>query len=294
MASLLENYRAFPKQTKFIIGNEACERFSYYGMRSILIVFMTSRLMMQNENAKTAFHLFSGGVYLLPLLGAYISDRILGKYRTILYLSIIYCLGHLTLSLWESESGLFLGLCLIAIGSGGIKPCVSAYIGDQFTNKNEALLQKVFDLFYWSINFGSFFSTLLIPVLLVKFGAQVAFGLPGILMAIATFIFWLGRKHYVNVLPERDSRVAGFIQILVYAIAESTKRNKKGLKKTNTFFDAARSRYSEEEVEGAKAVASIMKVFATVSVFWALFDQNASSWVLQAQQMDLSVMGMHL
>jgi len=289
MASLTKDFRAFPPQTKFIVGNEACERFSYYGMRSILVVFMTSQLMMPQGDAKAAYHLFAGSVYLLPLLGAYLSDRILGKYKTILYLSIVYCLGHLSLALWESKNGLFFGLGLIALGSGGIKPCVSAYVGDQFTEKSKDLLQRVFDLFYWSINFGAFFSTLLIPLLLVKYGSRVAFGIPGVLMALATLIFWLGRKHYVNVPPAREVGTAGFMSIALYSLTH-LKNRKKGEK----ILDIAKAKYTEEEVEGAKAVASIIKVFATVSVFWALFDQNASSWVLQAQKMDLNVWGIQV
>src|SRR3954452_11564072 len=126
MKNLSRQFSAYPPQIKFIVGNEACERFSYYGMRSILVVFMINHLAMSQENAKTAYHLFAGACYLLPLLGAYLSDRFLGKYKTILYLSIVYCLGHLSLSLWETPNGVYLGLGLIALGSGGIKPCVSA------------------------------------------------------------------------------------------------------------------------------------------------------------------------
>lgn len=283
------SFFSFPSQVKYIVGNEACERFSYYGMRSILVIFMIDHLKMAQEDAKAAYHLFASAVYLLPLLGAYLSDRFIGKYRTILFLSLIYCLGHLSLSLWESQAGLYFGLGLIAIGSGGIKPCVSAYVGDQFTDKNKDLLHKVFDIFYWAINFGSFFSTLLIPFILVKMGARVAFGIPGILMAIATLLFWLGRKEYINVPPMSQESAPGFMPILIYSVKNFRKKTIR-----QGFFDIARSKYKHEDVEGAKAVASIIKVFITVSVFWALFDQNASSWVLQAQAMDLTVLGVHV
>src|SRR4051812_41120319 len=122
---LVENIKAFPPQIKFIVGNEACERFSYYGMRSILVVFMINHLRMSQEDAKAVYHLFAGACFLLPLLGAYISDRYLGKYKTILYLSLVYCLGHLCLASGENQLALYSGLGLIALGSGGIKPCVS-------------------------------------------------------------------------------------------------------------------------------------------------------------------------
>lgn len=278
--------KAFPRQIQYIVGNEACERFSYYGMRSILVIFMTKHLLMPPEEAQSTYHLFAAACYLFPLLGAFLSDRYLGKYKTIFILSLVYCLGHLTLAVWENQMGLYIGLGLIALGSGGIKPCVSAYVGDQFTEKNKHLLEKVFDIFYWSINFGAFFSTLLIPFVLTRYGASWAFGIPGILMAIATFWFWLGRKHYVNVAPTGKAGSAGFLPIFMYALTHSREK-----KKDQGFFDVARARYTEEEVEGAKAAASIFKLFITVSMFWALFDQSGSSWVLQAEKMDRVVFG---
>jgi POT family proton-dependent oligopeptide transporter len=279
----------FPSQIKFIVGNEACERFSFYGMRSILVVFMTTHLLLSAQNSEATFHLFVSACYLLPLLGGFLADRYLGKYKTILYISLIYCLGHLVLALSDSRTGLYWGLGFIAIGTGAIKPCVSAVVGDQFNESNQHLLKKVFDWFYFSINFGSFFSTLLIPILLVKAGPAVAFGIPGILMALATFIFWLGRKQYVMIPPTGKNGPAGFMSVLAYSLTHMG-----GRKSGESFLDVARAKYSAEEVEAAKAAASIFKVFITVSIFWALYDQNGSSWVLQAEKMDRNILGMHL
>jgi proton-dependent oligopeptide transporter, POT family len=287
--ALTASANRFPPQIKYIVGNEACERFSFYGMRSILVVFMTGHLLMAPADAKASFHLFVSACYLLPLLGGWISDRFLGKYKTIMLLSMAYCLGHATLAVFETRTGLFAGLALIALGSGGIKPCVSAHVGDQFNDANKHLMKRVFDLFYWSINFGAFFSTLLIPVLLTQVGPSIAFGLPGILMFIATIIFWMGRKQYVHVPPTGRTGEPGFIKITYAAIQNRAKR-----KQGQSFLDAALGKYTREQVEGAKAVIDIIKVFATISVFWALFDQNGSSWVLQAQQMDRTVLGFAL
>src|SRR5262249_9864244 len=114
--------------------------------------------------ATAAVHLFKAGVYALPMIGAILAERLLGKYRTIFYLSLVYCLGHAALSLGEGYlSGMFLGLALIAVGSGGIKPCVSANVGDQFGTGNWFRVRTVYQIFYFSINFGSFFATLMIP-----------------------------------------------------------------------------------------------------------------------------------
>src|SRR5271168_1748443 len=120
----------YPSQIKYIIGNEVCERFSYYGMLGILELYLAKRMNMGGDDATTIQHLFGTAVYFLPLVGGWLADRWLGRYWTILTISLFYCLGHGTLATSEgSKAGLFVGLTLIAIGAGGIKPCVSAFVG---------------------------------------------------------------------------------------------------------------------------------------------------------------------
>lgn len=206
--SALPASNRLPPQVPFIIGNEAAERFSFYGMRAILTTFLASAFFSQlaaddaTSEAKHIFHTFMIGVYFFPLLGGWLSDRFLGKYKTILGFSLIYCVGHACLAVFEtSKNGFLFGLFLIALGAGGIKPLVSSFVGDQFTQKNKHIAKLVFEAFYWSINFGSFFASLFTPVLLKHWGARVAFGLPGILMLLATLIYWAGRRHYVIVPP---------------------------------------------------------------------------------------------
>ena len=256
-----------PSGIPYIVGNEAAERFSYYGMRGILVVFMTKHLMsadgrsdlMSDEDAKYYFHLFASAVYFFPILGAIISDLFLGKYRTILFVSIIYCLGHLALALDETRLGLAIGLTLIAIGSGGIKPCVSAHVGDQFGQSNKGLLPKVFGWFYFSINFGAFLSTLLTPWLLEHVGPHVAFGVPGLLMLIATIVFWMGRNKFVHV----PAGGTGFLKEIFSG-------------------------------EGLRTILKLAVVFAFVAVFWSLYDQSGSAWILQAEKMDRHWLGIEI
>ena len=143
-----------PKGIPYIISNEAAERFSFYGMKAILVVYMTQYLHtaegetnLSEESAKAYFHLFSSAVYFFPVIGALISDIFFGKFKTIIFLSIIYCLGHFLLAVDPSKLGLAIGLSLIAIGSGGIKPCVSAHVGDQFSRTNSSLLS-----YFWPLS----------------------------------------------------------------------------------------------------------------------------------------------
>lgn len=258
-----------PRGIFYIIGNEAAERFSYYGMRTILVIFMTKYLLdshgntayMSEAEAKEWYHTFASATYFFPLIGALLSDIFLGKYKTIFWLSIVYCFGHLTLAFMDihaissvvaPQTLLAIGLGLIAVGSGGIKPCVSAHVGDQFDASQKSLLDKVFNYFYFAINFGSVFSTLATPWLLEKFGPSVAFGVPGLLMFLATAVFYFGRKEFIAMPPV-------------------------GLE---TYF---KDMFSPR---GLKSLFSLSIIYLFIAFFWALYDQTGSAWVLQADKMD--------
>lgn len=284
------NNNRWPPQIKFIVGNEACERFSYYGMRSILAGYITGEVLRGGLGQSADFsteviHLFVFVNYFMPLLGAWLSDKLIGRYHTILWVSLFYCAGHGVLACSDFAGGvhgklfcLYTGLALIAFGSGGIKPCVSAFMGDQFKPDQSHLLQKAYGAFYWSINFGSFFSFLAIPWIKNHYGYSPAFAVPGILMGIATFIFWLGTKHYVRVPPACETKHAGFFKVFFAAL---TGRREPG----KSFWDAARSRFSTQEIEAAKSVPPILMVFALIPIFFSLFDQTNSTWVLQGEKM---------
>jgi POT family proton-dependent oligopeptide transporter len=261
--------KGMPSGIPHIIGNEAAERFSFYGMKAVLAVFMASYLHLMDGTAGTPMHeneatekvhLFNAAVYLTPFLGALLSDIFLGKYRTIILLSVVYCLGHAALAFMgtagNSAIWLFAGLGLIALGSGGIKPCVSAHVGDQFGKSNSHLLPRVFAAFYFSINVGAAVSMALTPWLLEWYGPHWAFGVPGVLMAIASLVFWLGRHRFVHV-PAGGMR----------------------------FFREIAS------PEGRNALLKLLPIYLLVAVFWALFDQTGSTWVFQAQDMDRRFLG---
>lgn len=263
------DHTGMPPGVPHIISNEAAERFSFYGMKGILAVFMAQYLHLMNDTpgvamaettANANYHLFTGWVYLTPFFGALLSDFFFGKYRTIISLSLIYVMGHAALAFMgvtgEAAWWLFGGLTLIALGSGGIKPCVSAHVGDQFGAKNAHLLPKIFNWFYFSINLGAMVSMLLTPWLLEWYGPHWAFGVPGVLMALATFVFWLGRKRFVHI-------PAG---------------GEKTLRELGT-------------PEARKSILQLIPLFLFVAVFWALFDQTGSTWIFQSQDMDLQFLG---
>ena len=329
-----------PRQVPYIIGNEACERFSFYGMRNILVQFMVSSVILaylpeadRQGAAKDVFHSFVIGVYFFPLLGGWLSDRFFGKYNTVLWFSLIYCAGHACLALFEdNRNGFYTGLFLIALGSGGIKPLVVSFVGDQFDESNKSMAKVVFDFFYWIINFGSFFASLLMPLFLRSYGPAVAFGIPGILMFIATLIFWLGRRQYVRIPPTRGEDPDSFYNVARTALTTRIEgQGSAGLRVVQAGvvlavamllcwalkpafwpedfgfvisaclalgaliasggigvsmqLERARGRHSDAAIDSVRSVLRVIIVFALTTPFWSLFDQKASTWVLQGKTM---------
>ncbi len=329
-AATQNNAGRMPRQIPYIIANEGCERFSFYGMRNILTPFLISSLLLflpadqRNGEAKDIFHTFVIGVYFFPLLGGWLADRFFGKYNTVLWLSLVYCAGHACLAYFENNiKGFYTGLFLIALGSGGIKPLVASFVGDQFDQSNKHKAKLVFDMFYWIINFGSFFASLLMPIFLRNYGPSVAFGIPGVLMFIATVVFWLGNKQYVHVPPappnpDSFTRVArtallaqqpgqgrpGLIIALIGAVGALGALAMSGQWGfviaactalvlllafggigTAMQLERARTIHPDEAVDGVRSVLRILIIFALVTPFWSLFDQKASTWIVQANSM---------
>jgi POT family proton-dependent oligopeptide transporter len=286
----------FPSGIPFIVLNEAAERFSFYGIKAILTVFLVTQFynphndpaLTQSANAlaNEKTHLFNTLVYFLPVLGGIVADWYLGKYKTILYLSFVYCIGNAFLAFFHTDINIFFfGLLLVATGAGGIKPCVSANVGDQFNEDNKHLMSKAFSLFYFSINFGSFFSTLLIPLIWRVYGPVWAFGVPGILMFLSTIIFILGSKKFVKV-PPSGFKKENFVAINLFMLRKLIKREK-----DQSVADLTKKKFSVDAVDGVRSVWRVLAVFAFVPFFWMLNDQNSSEWVLQAGKMDLHFLG---
>lgn len=261
----LKQFRVFPKSAPYIVGTELAERFSFYGMKAILATFLVSNFFNPENNtalqanaearSNEITHLFNAITYGFSILGGLLADRYLGRYKTIVYLSILYIIGHLFLAVFESNYNLFItGLMLIAIGAGGVKPNVSVMVGDQFDNEDDKRIGKLYDVFYFSINLGAFFSMLIIPVLKHKYGASVAFGVPGLLMLAALIVFIAGTKKYKMIPPTKSENPLTFMQTV-------------------------------------RQLSKVLIVFAFIPLFWALYDQNGSEWVLQAAKMDLNFMG---
>ncbi|KAM9038285.1 solute carrier family 15 member 1 isoform X1 [Sarcophilus harrisii] len=301
----------YPVSIFFIIINEFCERFSYYGMRAILVLYFQRFLRWEDNVATAIYHTFIALCYLTPILGALIADSWLGKFKTIISLSIVYTLGQAVTAISSindlSDSDhdgnpdnhtlhvilSMMGLVLIAFGTGGIKPCVSAFGGDQFEEHQEKQRNRFFSIFYLAINAGSLISTIVTPILRVQECGihskqacyPLAFGVPAALMAVSLIVFVIGSSLYKKVKPQGNI-MAEVANCIGFAIKNRFKHRSKEFPKREHWLDWAKEKYDERLITQIKMVVKVMFLYIPLPMFWALFDQQGSRWTLQATTMN--------
>ncbi|CAD6184989.1 unnamed protein product [Caenorhabditis auriculariae] len=312
-----EMIRHWPKTTLCIVSNEFCERFSYYGMRTVLTFYLLNVLKFTDNQSTIFFNGFTVLCYTTPLLGSIIADGYIGKFWTIFTVSILYAVGQVILALasvknfqsnvhpWMDLSGLL----IIAFGTGGIKPCVSAFGGDQFELGQERMLSLFFSMFYFSINAGSMISTFISPI----FRSQpclgqdscypLAFGVPAVLMILATAVFMAGSFWYKKNPPKEN--VFGEVARLM---GRSVSNKWSAKEKKDHWLDHYLTTHVCEEdpkcmelraekrnksvcqkarfISDVKSLLRVLVMFLPVPMFWALYDQQGSVWLLQGIQMD--------
>uniref|UniRef100_A0A8C2CYD7 Solute carrier family 15 member 1 n=1 Tax=Cyprinus carpio TaxID=7962 RepID=A0A8C2CYD7_CYPCA len=298
----------YPVSIFFIVVNEFCERFSYYGMKAVLVLYFKYFIGWDNDLSTTIYHTFVALCYLTPILGAIIADSWLGKFKTIVYLSIVYTIGQVIMAISAihditdtNRDGTpdnmtfhtamsMLGLILIALGTGGIKPCVAAFGGDQFEEHQEKQRSTFFSIFYLSINAGSLLSTLITPILRAQecgiYSKQscfpLAFGVPAALMVVS-----FGKSKCM---------IAVF-SLLQFAIRNRFNHRSKQHPKREHWMDWAEEKYDvcyilhsvflpKLLIAQVKMVLKVLFLYIPLPMFWALFDQQGSRWTLQATTMD--------
>nr|XP_018670182.1 solute carrier family 15 member 2-like isoform X1 [Ciona intestinalis]XP_026693216.1 solute carrier family 15 member 2-like isoform X2 [Ciona intestinalis] len=289
--------KGFPKCIFFILGNEFCERYSYYGMRTILVLYLKYYLHWDEDTATAVYHAFTVLAYLFPIFGAIVADSWWGKYNTILYLSIVYALGMIlnmlgaigTLGNTTVHAVLSsMGLLVIAFGTGGIKPCVSAFGGDQFDEDQDQYRRSFFSLFYFAINAGSLVSTFVSPIIrdeVTCFGDDcyaLAFGIPAALMVIAIFSFFMGTRFYYRQPPTGNI----FFEVPKAIYRALSARWNAPVKDKKHWMDYALETTDAKLVRDIKYVLRIVVLYIPLPLFWTLFDQQGSRWTLQAVRMD--------
>ncbi|XP_069328796.1 solute carrier family 15 member 2 isoform X2 [Eulemur rufifrons] len=259
----------YPLSIAFIVVNEFCERFSYYGMKAVLTLYFLYFLHWNEDTSTSIYHAFSSLCYFTPILGAAIADSWLGKFKV---LSLV-------------------GLSLIALGTGGIKPCVAAFGGDQFEEKHADERTRYFSVFYLSINAGSLISTFVTPMLrgdVQCFGEDcyaLAFGVPGLLMVIALVVFAMGSKMYKKPPPEGNI-VAQVFKCVWFALSNRFKNRSGDIPKRQHWLDWATEKYPKQLLTDVKALTRVLFLYIPLPMFWALLDQQGSRWTLQATKMN--------
>ncbi|XP_037383883.1 solute carrier family 15 member 1 [Talpa occidentalis] len=299
----------YPLSIFFIVINEFCERFSYYGMKAILTLYFRYFFLWTDNLGTAIYHTFVALCYLTPILGAIIADSWLGKFKTIVSLSIVYTLGQVVTAVSSiteltdtNKDGKpdnlpvhivlsMIGLALIALGTGGIKPCVSAFGGDQFEEGQEKQRNRFFSIFYLAINAGSLLSTIITPMLRVqKCGGQescypLAFGVPAALMAVALLVFVMGSGMYKKLQPQGNI-MAKVVKCIGFAIKNRFRHRSKQYPKREHWLDWAKEKYDARLIAQIKMVTRVLFLYIPLPMFWALFDQQGSRWTLQATTMN--------
>ncbi|XP_035995264.1 solute carrier family 15 member 1 [Fundulus heteroclitus] len=301
----------YPISIFFIIVNEFCERFSYYGMRAVLVLYFKYFLRWDDDLATSIYHTFVAFCYLTPILGAIVADSWLGKFKTIIYLSIVYAIGQVALAVSaihditdSNRDGTpdnltfhvalsMVGLLLIALGTGGIKPCVAAFGGDQFGDTQEKQRRTFFSVFYLCINGGSLLSTIITPILRAQECGihskskcySLAFGVPAALMVVALVVFIMGSGMYYKAKPEGNIMLK-VSKCIGYAIKNRYRHRSKRYPKREHWMDWAEEKYDKLLIAQIKISLRVLFLYIPLPMFWTLFDQKGSRWTLQATTMN--------
>ncbi|CAD6184562.1 unnamed protein product [Caenorhabditis auriculariae] len=298
--SLVQKLRSYPPAVFFMLGNEFCERFSFYGMKTILFIYFITEHQFSASKATFIYHAFSCIAYLTPLIGSLLADSVFGRFKVILYGSSIYVFGHVLLSGgaipflgYELRSVLdFSGLFVIAFATGCIKPCVSAFAADQFTEEQADLRAQFFSFFYFAINGGSLLAILITPTLRGRvqcFGNPhcfpLAFGVPGVLMLLALLLFLGGWNMYRKHPPSKENVGSEVVQC-IYTGAKRSLLKRSSDKPVSHWLDRAAPDHSQEMINAVKGFCAVALIFSPLVFFWALFDQQGSTWVQQARRLD--------
>ncbi|CAL8070263.1 unnamed protein product [Orchesella dallaii] len=288
----------YPKGIFFIMATELSERFSYYGMRAVLTIYMRNVLNFGENKATSFYHIFLMLCYGLPVFWGVLSDSWLGKYKTILYVSILFAIGNITLTLSSIpplnlpvQEFFFVGLLLMAVGTAGMKPCVAPLGGEQFIlPQQENQLKHFFSLFFFVITIGNMISTVITPVFRRDVSCfemescyPLAFGVPASIMLLAIVVFLSGRSLYVITQPSGNMLVK-VVKCIAYAI--SNRGNKSGNRSSSHWLDSAADKYDASLIADTKGLLRVLVYYLPIPMFFALYEQLGSRWTLQATRMN--------
>ena len=185
-----------PKGLYLLFCVEMWERFSYYGMRALIVLYMVQNLMYSTQKAGNIYGLYTGLVYLTPLIGGYLADRYFGQRKCISTGAILMICGLLLLA-FGPKSLFLLSLCLMIVANGFFKSNISSLLGLLYEN-NEEKKDSAYTIFYMGINLGAFFSPLVCGTLAVKYGYEYGFASAGVGMLIGLTFYKLFENRWIG------------------------------------------------------------------------------------------------
>lgn len=260
-------FQSHPKALPFLFFVEMWERFSYYGMRGLLVLYATKQLLFSDKEAGSLYGYYTALVYFTPVTGGYISDHYLGWKKSIILGSVTMALGHASLAL----SGLnffYIGLGFLVVGNGFFKPNMSNLVGllygDDTTKKDSG-----FTIFYMGINLGAFLGSLACGYLGETQGWEYGFGLAGIGMVLGLILFLItdslkilpNRKNFLDATPSKDNSKTQ------NRFSTSESSESQNVKQTNTSW--------KKEYNHLLGILCFLMIFNIV--FWLGFEQVGSS-----------------
>ncbi len=218
------NVLGHPAGLFVLFFTEMWERFSFYGMRVLLVNFLTMAVVgtefpgwgWSSANAGALFGTYAGLLYLTPILGGIVADKLTGYRWAVVIGALIMTLGHASMAL-ETEASLYIGLALLVIGTGFFKPNMTSIISQMYESKPEKK-DGAYTIFYMGVNAGAFFGMMLCGYLAEKFGWAWGFGLAGIFMLLGTLQFYLARPLFGNIgdVPKKETKEEKASKVLDY------------------------------------------------------------------------------
>jgi dipeptide/tripeptide permease len=290
----------------FILVTEFCERLAFYGFAGSLVLFFQTELGYSNAVSDVQFSAWSGICYITPLLGGYIADTYLGRYKTILIFCCIYLVGLIMVVIGSAPGDVnanffFPAIYIIALGTGGIKPNVSTMGADQFDERysqDRLEMQSFFNWFYWMVNLGALLAYSVVAYFCQyglpsaggpKWGFFLGYMIPAVAMFVGIVIFLVGTPRYVLKRPA-GSVVAVALSIVYDACVT---RYHVPRPSTGLILDKASEihggTYPDRTVQGVKYVARLVPFLFVLVPFWGIYSQMSTAFQNQACQMDLDL-----
>ena len=307
-----------PRGLATLFFTEMWERFSYYGMRAILVLAMVAMVEGENpglgiskEVALAIYGLYTASVYLSGLPGGWIADRLIGQRNAVFWGGVVIATGHFTMAL-NTQASFFVGLVLIALGTGLLKPNVSALVGGLYADADSARKDAGYSLFYMGINLGSFIGKLLCGWLGEKVGWHWGFGAAGVFMVLGLVQYKLTEHHLgsIGIAPvtsgdaARDARtrrwgwtavglfLAGAVAVIAASLAGALVLDAPAIAKGSGVFIVLLAMgafgwlllFGGLDALERKRVLVVVVLFVGAALFWSGFEQAGSSFTLFAKE----------